>query len=64
MAMMTCPWYKSTQLERGQQARHNSLLVVYVNEDKQFFAPVNSHHKEQAEVIDKVHILLPVVMVR
>ena len=54
IALVTCPWYKSTQPERGQQAKHNCLLVVFTSKNEHFFAPVNSHQKSEAEVIDKV----------
>ena len=53
-AMITCPYYSWTQPERGQQAKHNSIFVVYVHKDQQFFAPVNPHIIESSQVIDKV----------
>ncbi|XP_013417565.1 uncharacterized protein LOC106178780 isoform X2 [Lingula anatina] len=51
-AIITCPWYWATQEERGQQAKHNSILVIYVGRDEEFFAPINRHFKEQHNVID------------
>lgn len=51
---MNCPWYYSTQSDRGLQAKHNILFVLYMHTDQQVFSPVNYHIKEQSEVIDKV----------
>ena len=53
-ALVTCPWYCSTQTDRGLQAKHNTLFVLYLHTDKQFFAPVNYNIKKQSQVIDQV----------
>ena len=52
--LMTCPWYSSTQRERGEQAKHNVVFVVYQSNLDRFLAPVNSHLVDQSNVIDKV----------
>ncbi|XP_071104057.1 uncharacterized protein [Haliotis cracherodii] len=50
--MLTCPWYSASQRERGEQARHNIILVVYVGHDDQFFTPANPHNQIEGKVID------------
>ncbi len=52
--LITCPWYLYTQSDRGLQAKHNTLLVLYMHTETQFFSPVNYHLREQSEVIDQV----------
>ena len=53
--LVTCGWYKATQEERGQQAKHNCLLVVYLSKHQQFLAPVNPQIREKdSELIDMV----------
>ncbi|XP_041355385.1 uncharacterized protein LOC121373009 [Gigantopelta aegis] len=47
-----CPWYWATQRERGEQARHNVIVIVYISFDNQFISPVNPHVQAQAGVID------------
>ncbi|KAK3091443.1 hypothetical protein FSP39_019882 [Pinctada imbricata] len=51
--LLTCPWYQATQNERGEQARHNVLFIVFVSHDHQFLAPVNQHVLDEDFVIDK-----------
>ena len=46
-AVVSCPWYESTQSEYCLKAKHNQLVVVYLCKDNQFFAPVNRHVKEK-----------------
>ncbi|KAK7095830.1 uncharacterized protein [Littorina saxatilis] len=50
--VLTCPWYAATQKERGEQAKHNMLLVVVMNDDRQFFSPANLQTKEAGGVVD------------
>ncbi|XP_076438937.1 uncharacterized protein LOC143277875 [Babylonia areolata] len=50
--VLTCPWYEATQKERGEQAKHNTLLVIVVSEDRQFFCPANPQVKEQGGAVD------------
>ncbi|KAJ8311452.1 hypothetical protein KUTeg_010807 [Tegillarca granosa] len=52
--LVTCPWYEATQKERGEQARHNTVFVVYMSHDNQVMAPVNQHVLEQAFTMDEV----------
>ncbi|KAK3764311.1 hypothetical protein RRG08_008793 [Elysia crispata] len=52
VTLLTCPWYELSQRERGEQAKHNILLVVFCSKDNQFFSPANPHIKENASVID------------
>ena len=54
VTLLTCPWYEISQKERGEQARHNILLVVFLSHDRQFFSPANPQAKEKASVIDLV----------
>ena len=54
--LMTCPWYACTQKERGEQAKHNSIFVVYQSSLERFLAPVNAHLVDQTNVVDKVNI--------
>ncbi|XP_067686771.1 uncharacterized protein [Haliotis asinina] len=50
--LLTCPWYAASQRERGEQARHNIILVVYLGHDDQFFTPANQHNQIEGKVID------------
>ncbi len=52
--LLTCPWYAASQRERGEQARHNMILVVYLGFDDQFFSPANPHDQTEGKVIDLV----------
>ncbi|RUS84850.1 hypothetical protein EGW08_007391 [Elysia chlorotica] len=52
VTLLTCPWYELSQRERGEQAKHNILLIVFCSNDNQFFSPANPHVKENASVID------------
>lgn len=54
--LVTCPWYQDSQDERGEQARHNVLFIVYLSQDHQFLAPVNQHILNEKFVEDKVHV--------
>ena len=54
--LVTCPWYQESQDERGEQARHNVLFIVYLSQDHQFLAPVNQHILNEKFVEDKVHV--------
>lgn len=54
--LITCPWYAATQKERGEQAKHNSLFVVYQSTTEKFVSPVNAHLSDQTNVIDKVGV--------
>lgn len=49
--VLTCPWYAATQKERGEQAKHNMLLVIVMNQDRQFFSPANLHTKESGAIL-------------
>ncbi|XP_061191181.1 uncharacterized protein LOC133199394 [Saccostrea echinata] len=51
--LVTCPWYQASQDERGEQARHNVLFIVYLSLDHQFLAPVNQHVLNEKFVLDK-----------
>ena len=61
--MLTCPWYSATQKERGEQAKHNILLVVVMSEDRQFFSPTNVQTKEAGGVVDLVRCVCVCVCV-
>jgi hypothetical protein len=52
--LITCPWYEMTQKERGEQARHNTVYVIYMSYDNQSLAPVNQHVLDEAFVSDQV----------
>jgi len=52
--LVTCPWYEMTQKERGEQARHNTVYVIYMSYDNQSLAPVNQHVLDEAFVSDQV----------
>ena len=52
-SLVTNSWYLSTQDDRGLQAKHNTIFVIFVSKDKQYFAPANPHIKEQNDIIDK-----------
>lgn len=52
--LVTCPWYEMTQRERGEQARHNTVYVVYLADDQTSMAPVNQHVIDEAFVSDMV----------
>lgn len=52
--LITCPWYQATQPERGQQAKHNEILVVFASENDEFMCPLNQHMKDQHSVIDLI----------
>lgn len=52
VTLLTCPWYELSQRERGEQAKHNILLVIFCSQDRQFFSPANQHVRENASVID------------
>ena len=54
VTLLTCPWYELSQRERGEQAKHNVLLVIFCSKDDQFFSPANQHVRENASVIDFV----------
>lgn len=54
--LLTCPWYQTSQDERGEQARHNVLFIVYLSHDHQFLAPVNQHILNEKFVEDKVYL--------
>ena len=54
--LLTCPWYQVTQKERGEQARHNVVYIIYLSHDQQYLAPVNHHELEKAFVTDEVVI--------
>lgn len=65
--LVTCPWYQESQDERGEQARHNVLFIVYLSQDHQFLAPVNQHILNEKFVEDKVHVckckLYPIISI-
>ncbi|PVD36348.1 hypothetical protein C0Q70_03327 [Pomacea canaliculata] len=50
--LLTCPWWESTQKERGEQAKYNILLVVVITDDHQFFSPANPQIQEAGCVVD------------
>ena len=52
--MVSCPWWRAAQRERGEQAKHNVLLVVVMDSDPQFFSPANPQVREAGSVIDMV----------
>lgn len=53
--IMTCPWYAATQDERGQQAKHNTVFIVYQSRLSQVLAPVNHQYREKhSELTDLV----------
>ncbi|XP_005108346.1 uncharacterized protein LOC101861911 [Aplysia californica] len=52
VTLLTCPWWEVSQRERGEQAKHNILLVIFTSHDQQFFSPANPQTKEKACVID------------
>ncbi|XP_064645366.1 uncharacterized protein LOC135498826 [Lineus longissimus] len=49
----TCPWYADTQKEIGQKARHNTIIVVYVDPDVKFYSPTHPHVKDEDHITDK-----------
>ncbi|KAH3864135.1 hypothetical protein DPMN_027148 [Dreissena polymorpha] len=51
--LLTCPWYACTQQERGEQAKYNTLFVVYQSSLRSFCAPVSSHVVEKTSIVDK-----------
>ncbi|ESO91024.1 hypothetical protein LOTGIDRAFT_233515 [Lottia gigantea] len=51
--LVTCPWYEASQKERGEKARHNVLLIIYLCYDHQAITPANLHNQKQGEIIDK-----------
>jgi hypothetical protein len=51
-AVLSCPWYVSTQSDCCQQARHNQFLAIYVAKDDQFYAPVNFRGKKDNDVFE------------
>ncbi|CAL1546317.1 unnamed protein product [Lymnaea stagnalis] len=53
ITLLNSAWYELSQRERGEQAKHNILLVVFISRDEQFFSPANPQTKEQASVIDE-----------
>ncbi|KAH9500065.1 hypothetical protein Btru_076509 [Bulinus truncatus] len=53
IVLLTCPWYELSKRERGEQAKHNILYVIFISQDEHFFSPVNSHFKAQASVFDE-----------
>ncbi|XP_052084005.1 uncharacterized protein LOC127721312 isoform X1 [Mytilus californianus] len=54
--LVTCPWYEMTQKERGEQARHNTVYVIYMSDDEQSMAPVNQHVLDEAFVSDQGYL--------
>lgn len=54
--LVTCPWYEMTQKERGEQARHNTVYVIYMSYDNQSLAPVNQHVLDEAFVSDQGYL--------
>ncbi|KAL3876421.1 hypothetical protein ACJMK2_034270 [Sinanodonta woodiana] len=52
-ALLTCPWYARTQRERGEQAKHNIIFIIFKCGLAQYLSPISSHVHEQANVIDK-----------
>lgn len=40
ISLTCCPWYASLFPEISRQARHNTLFVVYIAKDRDFFAPI------------------------
>lgn len=50
--LITCPWYAVTQKERGEQAKHNIIFIVYQSTIERFVAPVNSHTMDETNVVD------------
>ena len=61
-ALITCPWYTCTQRERGEQAKHNTIFVVYQTKQDQFLAPINDHLVDQTNVVDKVQLIKDIAM--
>ncbi|XP_050395720.1 uncharacterized protein LOC126814540 [Patella vulgata] len=51
--LFTCPWYEASQKERGEKARHNVLIIVYLCYDHQAITPANIHNQKLGEIIDK-----------
>ena len=56
--LITCPWYWSTQSDRGLQAKYNNVFVVYKYKTEQLITPVTPHENEMNQVIDEVSSLL------
>ena len=54
VGLSTCPWYQSTQPERGQQAKHNCLVVIFRDRLRHVFSPANAHLRQEREVLDLV----------
>ncbi|XP_013086342.2 uncharacterized protein LOC106070901 isoform X1 [Biomphalaria glabrata] len=52
ITLLTCPWYELSKRERGEQAKHNILYIIFTSADEHFFAPANSQIREEASVID------------
>ena len=52
----TCPWYAENQKEIGQQARHNTIIVVYMDPIDKIYSLAHPHDKDEDHVTDKVRL--------
>ena len=55
--LISCPWYLSTQTDRGLQAKYNNIFVIYKYKTEQLFTPVTPHENEKNQVIEEVSIV-------
>ena len=55
--LLTCPWFSCSQAEISGRAKNNTLFVVYVATNEQFFSLATQHEKELSETIDEVLLL-------
>ena len=55
--MYTCPWYWAAYEDRGLQAKHNSIFVVFARDTGQVLSPVSPHVLEASNIIEKVRIV-------
>lgn len=53
--LITCPWFAGVQNELSAQAKNNTLFVVYVALDQQFFSLATPHEKQLADTINQVN---------
>ena len=52
--LVTCPFYSGAQSCPTDQAKQNSLFVVFVAQHKHFFSLATQHEKRHVDVIDEV----------
>lgn len=53
--LLNCPFATGAQSREMDQAKNNTLFLVYVARDEQFFSLATQHEKGLADVIDQVN---------